>query len=147
MTTWGPPWLVLALSQHGVGEIPGAKSNPAIEGYHAHTAAGRADELVPWCASFVNAMLERSELPGTRSKAAASFATYGVETMIRLGAIALFGKSDPDAKGTGHVGLVAGWDEARVLLLGGNQRNMVSCVPRLRSGVVAFRWPAGYAWP
>jgi uncharacterized protein (TIGR02594 family) len=144
---WAPPWLVLALAEFGVAEIPGVQSNPKIEGYHAHTAAGKADEVVPWCASFVGAMLERSGLPSTNSKAADSYATYGEESQIRLGAIGLFGKTDPDAKGTGHVGIIAGWDDRCVLLAGGNQRNRVGFDPRPIKALVACRWPKGFVWP
>lgn len=148
MTAWGPPWLVLALAEIGVSEIPGARSNPRIVGYHAHTAAGEADEEIPWCSSFVNAMLARSGFPVTRSKAASSWRTYGERAAaIRLGAIAVFGKTDPDAKGTGHVGFVAGWDDRWLLLLAGNQGNAVSVARRLRFDVLDLRWPTGYMWP
>lgn len=147
MSAWAPPWLVLAMREVGVREIPGVQSNPRIEGYHAHTAAGVADEIVPWCASYVCAMLERAGLPSTNSKAAISYALYGEETPIRLGAIALFGKRDPDAKGSGHVGFVAGWDAELILLLGGNQSNQVSASLRPRSNCVELRWPKGYVWP
>lgn len=147
MTAWGPPWLVRALTEIGVREVHGERSNPRIVGYHAHTAAGEAPEETAWCASFLCAMLERSGFTSTNSKAADSWLKYGEKTAMRLGAIAVFGKTDPDAKGTGHCALIAGWNDRIVLALGGNQQNSVSVVPRPRDNIVDLRWPTGYLWP
>ena len=144
---WAPPWVLLALADYGVREIKGVQDHPKIVGYHKHTAAGAAPDETAWCASAANAWLERSGLPGTRSKAASSFADYGEESLLRIGCILVFGKADPDAKGTGHVGFGVGWDDTRVLCLGGNQSNEVNVGLRLRKNLVACRWPKGFVWP
>lgn len=147
MSTWGPPWLVRALGEVGVRELSGARSNPAIEAYHAHTAAGAAPDDVSWCSSFLCAMMERSGFASTNSKAAASWLRYGDPSEMRLGAVAVFGKADPDAMGTGHVALVVGWDALRVLVLGGNQNQSVCVALRARDRILDIRWPSGYVWP
>ena len=138
-----PPWVIQALTQLGEREIRGPRDNPAIRAYHAETAAGEAPDEVAWCSSFVNWCFARVQLRGTRSKAASSWRTWGVPSPLRIGAVGFFGKADPDAKGTGHVFLVLGWDDDWVWGLGGNQKNMVSVARRPRSALETCRWPAG----
>lgn len=143
-TAWGPNWLVWALGELGVKEVPGVGEHPRIRYYHGFTAAGEASESVAWCSSFVNAAFAAGGMiKGTRSKAAASWRTWGISSPMRLGAVLYFGKADPDAKGTGHVALCAGWSAKHVLALGGNQADSVSAVLRPFERVEACRWPLG----
>ncbi len=161
MTPWAPPWLVIALGELGEREIVGAKHNPRILEYGVAVRLRVTTDEIPWCSNFVNwcfmeawtnARLshalghEVAMLIGTRSAAASSWATWGEETEIRLGAVAFWGKTDPDAGGTGHVAFVAGWTDAHILALGGNQANQVSAVLKPRAGAI-LRWPKGYVWP
>lgn len=161
MTAWAPPWLVIALGELGEREIVGAKHNPRILEYGTAVRLRVTTDEIPWCACFENWCLreawrtekaggllgdEVAMLLGTGSAAAASFATWGEETEIRLGAVAFWGKTDPDAGGTGHVAFVAGWTDAHILALGGNQMNQVSAVLKQRAGAI-LRWPKGYVWP
>lgn len=141
--TWGPPWLEMILGEVGVREIPGAKDHPRIRWYHGFTAAGPAPDEVPWCSSLQCAMFESCGIHSTRSKAAISWKTWGVQSPLRLGAVAFFGHADPDAKGTGHVGQIAGWNDQYVLCIGGNQGNMVSAALRARALIDTLRWPMG----
>jgi uncharacterized protein (TIGR02594 family) len=136
-----PVWMGLARAKIGTREIAGALHNLAIIAFHAVTRLRAKTDEIPWCASFVCWCLAKADLPHTRSAAAISYATYGVPCEIKRGAIVVFGKSDPDAKGTGHVGFVDRWNETTVWVLGGNQRNRVSVAPRPRSTIVAIRWP------
>lgn len=145
---WAPPWLVWALGELGQKEIPGPRENARIRWYHSFTAAGPASEDVPWCSSGLCAAFEDgAKVRSTRSKAAVSWATWGDASPLRLGAVLLFGKSDPDAKGTGHVALCGGWSDDRVLAVGANQGNAWSAAHRERSALAAVRWPKGFAWP
>ncbi len=144
---WAPPWLVWALDELGHKEIPGPRENPRIRYYHSFTNGGPASEEVPWCSSGLCAAFEVAGIPSTRSKAAASWEAWGEVSRLRLGAVMFFGKSDPDAKGTGHVALCGGWSDDRVLAVGANQSNAWSAVPRSRVGLLAVRWPKGYVWP
>jgi uncharacterized protein (TIGR02594 family) len=138
-----PPHLLWALTQLGEKEIAGGKDNPAIVAYHATTASGAAPDEVPWCSSFVNAAWESRGVRGSRSKAAVSWVTWGVESKLRTGAVVHFGKAAPDAKGTGHVALVFAWDAEWVYVIGGNQGNAVTVAKRPRASVGSCRWPAG----
>jgi uncharacterized protein (TIGR02594 family) len=138
-----PKWLTWALGQLGVKEVPGARDNPVIVGYHAETAAGPAPDELAWCSSFVNAAMKAAGLRGTRNKAASSWLRWGLPSVLRIGGVAFFGQSDPDAKGTGHVFIVFAWDEQWVWGVGGNQQNQVSVARRPRSALEACRWPAG----
>jgi uncharacterized protein (TIGR02594 family) len=141
---WGPPWLLWGLGELGVLEADGDKDNPRIVWYHSFTSAGKAPDGVPWCSSYVNAGMQECGYPGTRSKAASSWLAYGVPYKLCLGGILVFGKSDPDAKGTGHVGWCAGWSNEWVLCLGGNQAQRVSVVRRPIRTVLDVRMPERY---
>src|SRR5262245_39076022 len=63
-----PPWLTAAHKEIGFRERPG---NRGIERYVSLAHAGSPGD--PWCAIFVNAMLESAAYPGTRAAAARSF--------------------------------------------------------------------------
>lgn len=146
-TPWAPPWAEWIVGELGQKEAAGDAENPRIGWYHGHTAAGPASEIVAWCSSFMNAATASCGIRGTRSKAADSWLTWGTASMLRVGAILVFGKADPDAKGTGHVGCCFGWTKTHVLCAGGNQSNAVSVAPRLRSTLAGVRWPVGISWP
>lgn len=89
----------------------------------------------PWCAAFVNAVLNETGLRGTGSNHAMSFANYGVKT------------NDPQ-KGdivvmTTHVGFFDGYTyrngKKYVVVLGGNQANKVQISQYPASKVVSYR--------
>ena len=149
-----PPHLQVALGEIGVIEdIRPGRSNPRIEQYHALTAAGAAVDDVSWCASYVGWCLEMAGIKSTRSKSAASYATWGepcLDTVLRdgswvydpstmFGAVALMAKFDKDAGGTGHVGFLMGVSGTDIFLCGGNQDNRVSIAVRKKANVVALR--------
>lgn len=136
-------WMQKALAELrlGVREVPGAKHHPRVVYYHTFCRLRAKDDETAWCAAFVCACLELAGINSTRSAAAASFATWGQPCELKRGAIVVFGKSDPDAKGTGHVGFVHRVDGDVVWVLGGNQNNRVSIAPRPISRIVATRWP------
>jgi uncharacterized protein (TIGR02594 family) len=137
------PWMRVARADLGVKERPGSAHHPRILEYHQATRLHATTDEVPWCASFVNWCLKKADYLGTQSAAAASFRTWGVACELQPGAVVVFGKSDPDAVGTGHVGFVDHFDEDWVWVLGGNQNNAVNVAKRPRKRVVAVRWPTG----
>lgn len=137
-----PLWVRVALAEIGVVEDtrPG-KSLARIEDYHAVTYAGRAPDDVSWCSSYLCYAFETAGIKSTKSKTAASWATWGVAVTPRQFAVCVFGKKDKDAGGSGHVGICLGISGTELYLLGGNQTNKVSIATRKTADVVAWRWP------
>lgn len=139
-----PVHVAVALSQIGVVEWPGQKeSNPIIEAYHGMTRAGESPDHVPWCSSFLCWVMEMSGIPSTKSKSASSWRTWGNPCdPSQLGAVIFLGKKDPDAGGTGHVGISLGISGKTLFLLGGNQADRVDIGTRPVSRITAARYPA-----
>ena len=90
---------------------------------------------IPWCAAFVNTVLEKTGLRGTGSLHAMSFASYGKRTNEpKQGDIVVM---------RSHVGFFDGYEYVNgtkyVRVLGGNQNNMVTKTYYLASRVVSYR--------
>lgn len=111
-------------------------------GLHERSDRGALKQIVnvdpartPWCAAFVNAMLNRLGIEGTGSNHARSFLRYGVATNTpRKGDIVVLGR---------HVGFYEGHvtrnGRTYVAVLGGNQGNSVRTSYYLASRVIAYR--------
>jgi uncharacterized protein (TIGR02594 family) len=136
-----PEWYKLALADTGVREIPGPDAEPMILAYARDARLSweiRSDEI-PWCAVFVNAMLERTGIKGTREATAASFLKWGVHAYGPvIGAVIVL-----QAGSSHHVGFFAGFtDDGRyVKVLGGNQGNSVKMSNFPRQCIVDVRLP------
>ncbi len=82
-----------------------------------------------WCAAFVNAVLEESNIQGSQSRMARSFLDWGEEVEEPLaGDIVVFPRGTSDWQG--HVGFYVGTEiknnKEYYRILGGNQNNAVS---------------------
>jgi len=147
-----PKWIALAAAEQGTHEIRGAAENPKIIAYRTDARCAwlkGSEEAVAWCAIFVNAMLERAGVRGTRSPAAKSFC--GSPHFVRLagpalGAITVIERNPPHPS-LGHVAFCVGADRANVTLLGGNQGDAVNRARFARSRVAGFYWPATLPLP
>lgn len=140
-----PVWLAVAEAELGVREFPGAKTNPRIAEYYTATSLGGLpeDSATPWCAAFVNWVLEKSAYRGTRRANARSFLDFGEEVVgdPSPGDIAVLWRTDPKAA-TGHVGFYYGLQgEHQLWILGGNQNNEVGLALYGRGRVLGFRRP------
>lgn len=138
-----PPWLVAALGELGVREVPGPRDNPRIREYHAETGAGEAPDEVPWCSSLVNWSLARAGLRGTRSKTARSWLTWSRGITIaepRRGAIVVFERG---AYPAGHVAFELDGHGDEILVIGGNQGNAVTERVYPVNSLLGRIWPAG----
>lgn len=139
----GPKWLKLARAEIGVKEWKGRRHNPRILAYWTDAGGPQFDtDETPWCAAFVNAMLERSGVRGTKAGLARSFENWGkkIETP-RLGCAVVFWRNSRKS-GSGHVGFFIGYDGAgRLLILGGNQSDGVSVAAFSDDKVLSYRWP------
>jgi len=141
-------WMKIARGEMGQTEIPGAGSNSRIEGYHATTSMGAANDDVPWCSSFVNAVLERAGIKGTDSASAISWKNWGQRvnglTDAREGDVVVLHRRGGGPNDT-HVGFLVRGNNGQITLLGGNQGNTVkeSSFNLGEWEVVALRRPRG----
>ena len=140
----GAPWLEVAVRElaAGVLEIPGPEHNLRILEYHGATSLKATTDEVPWCSAFVNWCLRQAWCKGTHSAMARSFAGWGVQSPVRVGAVAVFWRGNPQGP-QGHVGFVLGANPDRDMLyvLGGNQSNRV-CVRQYHANrMIGLRWP------
>lgn len=123
-----PRHLVIAYRELGVAEIPGPKANARIAEYLGRVGAGSSDET-PWCAAFVNWVLEQAGIAGTGKPNARSFLDIGesIEWQhAQPGDIVVFWRGTPDGW-QGHVAFFwAAFDDDSIQVLGGNQNDAVS---------------------
>lgn len=139
-----PAWIRIAAAEVGVREIVGARHEARVLEYHQAGNSSISTDEVPWCASFVNWVLNQAGLPmTTRTASSLSFDRYGQQTPGNVpvfGCIARFSRD-----GGGHVGFVVGkrtrGRRVSYAILGGNQSNQVSVVIKNTTNLVACRWP------
>lgn len=93
---------------------------------------------IPWCAAFVNRMLELAGYSGTDNLMARSFLTVGerVRQPVRGDIVVLTRGSDP---ASGHVGFYWGEEGGHVIVLGGNQQKAVRISHYPKSRVLGYR--------
>lgn len=137
----GTPWMTTAEGQLGVTEIAGSRHNSSIIGYHA-TTGGFKDDETPWCSSFINWSLKQAGIKGTNSARALSWSGWGQSLRNpAYGSIAIIDYGG----GKGHVGFVAGVNSiGSIVLLGGNQSNMVRYSYFSPSSISGYAYPFGY---
>jgi uncharacterized protein (TIGR02594 family) len=137
----GTPWMTAAEGELGVTEIPGKKHNTNILGYHATTGGFKNDET-PWCSSFVNWSLKQAGIKGTNSAGALSWSGWGQSLSTpAYGSIAIVDYGG----GKGHVGFVVGINKnGSIILLGGNQSNMVKYSAFSQSSIRGYAYPNGF---
>lgn len=146
-----PKWMEAAITEIGVAEVPGPKSNPRIMEYRRMAGAdGLAgeDSVVPWCAIFINAMLDAAGVKGSGSAMARSFVKH--PDFIRLdapvvGCITVISSSRGPT--SGHVFFYTANDGLFVQGLGGNQDDQVSIDKFQKAKLVGYIWPKGVPLP
>lgn len=136
-----PRWLTKARGYLGTREVEGRGNNPVILRWWSLIRAPFTDDATPWCAGFVGAVLEECGIKSTRSAAARSYEKWGRGLAKPVvGCIVVFAR-----KGGGHVGFYVGETKTHILVLGGNQSDMVnvSRYPKNSSTlkITAYRWP------
>lgn len=139
-----PVWLRRARQEVGVSEIAGKQHSKRVLSYWELAKLSFRDDETPWCAGYVNAMLEDVDIKGTRSGMARSFEKWGQPCGPLKGAIVVFWRGSRNSS-TGHVGFLTGKDQyGNLMILGGNQGDAVNIKPFLQSRVVGYRWPSGF---
>ena len=143
-----PAWLARARTYVGVREVPGSKHNPTILSWWSKIGASFRDDETSWCAGFVGGVLEESGITSSRSAAARSYLTWGQRLAApAVGAVVVFWRGAPSGW-SGHVGFVVGKDQrGNLMVIGGNQGDMVSIKPFGRDRVLGYRWPLGVQLP
>lgn len=146
--TGTPAWYLWALHEIGFHETG---NNQGIERYIGLANTGSLGD--PWCAIFVNAALEKNNVPGSRSPSSQSFRTNPNFVQLpgpALGAITVFWRGSPSS-GLGHVCFYRGEDELNVWGLGGNESDMVQIEAMAKSsasfGLIGYWWPKSVPLP
>lgn len=135
-----PRWMQLARAKLGQREIKGPKHNNWIAGiWGTLGATWFNNDDTPWCGAFVADCLHRAGrkiLGPAEFPRALAWAKWGQPCAPTVGAVVVFKR-----EGGGHVGFLAGENEANYYVLGGNQGDMVSIAPIAKARAVAIRWP------
>lgn len=127
------------MGELGVSEFPGDAHNPRILEYHQATTLRATDDETPWCASFVNWVLQKAGSVGTGSAQAKSFLTWGLKLpVLRKGAIVVFKRG---AGWQGHVGIVEQWEGQHVWIVSGNHADGVQLASYPIADIIDIRWP------
>ena len=135
----GLPWVVEALRDLGVRETKGSHHTAEVlQMWKDAKLSGIKNDEIPWCAGAMCAWLERAGIRSPRADSARSFATWGKGLdQPEYGCIVVFTRD-----GGGHVGIVVGQDsKGNLLILGGNQGDMVKVAAFKRDRVSAYRYP------
>ncbi len=146
-----PLWLQIARRelQNGVLEIPGAEHSPRILAYHSSVSGNFDTDEIPWCSSLINWLMEQCGISRTGSGLARSWLAWGKSvTHPPVGAVTVLQRGQGPQPGIenltapGHVGLfIEDASAHQILLLGGNQRNMVRISAYPKRDVLSYRWP------
>lgn len=145
------PWVAFARQHISIAEKVGKAENPKIVKMWevAFTATNQADKLkqavwrtenTPWCGGFIAYVLASCGLSRHIPQSfpmARSFERAGTKlTKPAYGCIATFTRS-----GGGHVGIVVGKDRhGNIMVLGGNQGDVVNIKPFAVRRVTSYRW-------
>jgi uncharacterized protein (TIGR02594 family) len=150
-----PAWVSIAEKELGIKEkkARGEHEERIVE-FHSSTTTKKKTDENPWCASFVNWVVEKAGFEGTGSAWSHSWKRWGDGlTKPAIGAVAVIDwglvyPGDKDYKGKGHVGFVVGKSATkRIVLLGGNQGDMVKYAGFKKKHIVAYRVPKGFKVP
>lgn len=139
-----PPWLVVALKEAGVREVPGKGTNSRIATFLQSThlpAPLAASDETPWCSAFVNWCMSQAGIQGTQSAAARSWESWGMPVdEPALGDVCVFWRESPTS-GKGHVAFRLRQDGSMLWVWGGNQGNGVCAAPYPLRELICYRRP------
>lgn len=142
-----PAWLIEARKYIGEREIAGTQHNPKILKWWTAIRAPFTDDETAWCAAFVGGCLEAVGVRSSRSASARSYLKWGTSCPPIVGAIAVFWRGTPSSS-SGHVGFVVGKDpKDNLMILGGNQGDMVKISSFARQRLLDCRWFGALPFP
>lgn len=144
------PWVKEAGKYIGTREIPGKKHNKVILNFWRLIGRPYYTDEVPWCSGFACYVFERVGIRSPRTESARNW--LGWNGGYRLdgpipGCVVVFWRGSK--KGwAGHVGIVTRITKSGLLVvLGGNQGDMVNERLFGRSKVLGYMWPRGVKVP
>lgn len=147
MTT--PSILTEALRHNGIHEKVNGRSNPVIVSWYKELGMpGITDTLsTPWCGTFIALCAKRTGRKWIQPKQnfmlARNWSKFEGSTKLAKpaqGAVVVFWRGSPTGW-QGHVGIVAGKDsKGNLMVIGGNQSNMVKISPYGTDRVVGYHW-------
>lgn len=133
-----PPWMAEMYRRMGLHEVQHKAS--LIDFLKIGRFLGDPASL-PWCGDAVESciakVLPAEPLPSNPFWAQ-GWASFGIDVKAPL--VGSVGVIRWSAK-SGHVGIVAGVEGSKVVLLGGNQSNAITLASFSRAKFTAFRWP------
>lgn len=134
-------WIDEAKKHIGLKEIVGKGTNLTIQSWLSNLRAWWSDDETAWCGTFTAHCIKVAgyQLPKHWYRAK-DWLAWGLDVHTPCyGCVVVFNRV-----GGGHVGFVVGKDEqGRLMVLGGNQNNMVSIAPFTLDRVAGYRMPIG----
>jgi uncharacterized protein (TIGR02594 family) len=103
-------------------------SNPIVDRYFDEVGFPTMKDDTAWCAAFVGSMLTRAGLPHTGKLTARSYLDWGKPVDLddaQPGDVVVFWRGSPSGW-QGHVAFFVRREGAKVIVVGGNQRDQVS---------------------
>ena len=127
MTEQRTKFILTALAEIGVAEIPGLEVNPQILKYFHETGFEYIkDETISWCAAFVNWCCKKNSLELAGDLMARTRLKIGKRVLQpRIGDIVVLWRESKNSY-KGHVGIFINQIKDNIYVLGGNQDNMVN---------------------
>ena len=120
----------------GMSEVSGPTSNPHVLAMLRLDQEWPEGDEVPWCSAFMNYIAWLLRLPRSKSLRARSWLLIGRPTGLEEAEIGFDvvilkrgsgNQPGPDViEAPGHVGLFAGREGSKILVLGGNQANSIN---------------------
>ena len=139
----------LASRYIGVKEVGGSLDNPLILAMLKLDNQWPEHDEVPWCSGFMNWIAWHLRLPRSKSLLARSWLSVGrpvdPENAKPANDVVILKRGGGDQPGadnltaSGHVGLFAGAEGSKVLVLGGNQGDSVSVARFPASRILGIR--------
>ena len=138
-------YINIAKGETGTVEWHGEADNPEVMKYHHSVATWFEDDETPWCASYVNWVMEEAGYTTVNSARALDWLKFGQESEPVFGAISVKTRYNKEGQAVGgHVAFLVAEDKDYYYMLGGNQADSVKISKYRKQGWRGFRVPLDY---